>query len=109
MDEKQKAVNNLYYVNDREGEIGWLAIVAPSRGKARAIYLSDVADDSDMFTWPLTIQLLAKDVELPEGQDNTVEDEIKFELMDDGYCFEELGYRTTDRHFGKLPSGYYGS
>lgn len=108
MDE-QKAVNNLYYVNDQDGDLGWLAIVAPTRGKARAIYLANVEDDSDTWTWPLTIQILAHDVELPEGEDNTVDDEIKLELMDQEYWREELGYRTTDRHFGKQPSGYYGS
>lgn len=104
-----KAVNNLYYVNDQEGEIGWLAIVAPSRGRARVLYLRGVCDPDEIFTTPLTIQILAHDVELREGEDNTVEDEIKFELMDAGYWSEELGYRLTDRRYGKPASGYYGS
>lgn len=101
-------MNNLYLVNDQNGDIGWLPIVASSRGQAHSIYLSDVECDDD-WTLPLTIQLLATNVELPEGVDHTVMDEITFECARADVWFEEVGYRTTDRHFGKQPSGYYGS
>lgn len=74
--------NNLYYVNDPEEEIGWLPVVAPTRGSARSIYIDEIGQDSrdpEHFLQPLTINILAHDVDMKCGIDFTVIPEIEFE------------------------------
>lgn len=102
---------NLYYVNDRDGDVGWMPIVAPTRARAKYLYTSQF-DDSEWWEWPVTILLLAKDVDLPEGEYDDVTNEIYFEWVDDGRALsmwrddlESLRYFRRD-----LPeSVFYGS
>jgi len=79
---------NIYYVND--GDNGFLHVVAPTRGKAKLEYLSYIGVDSVAFYWtdPISIRLLAKNVNLPEGVDEyfkwALANGYEFVVDDDG-------------------------
>lgn len=46
-------------------------VAAPTRGKARSLFLSHMSDFFEPYDWtdPISIRLLEKNVDLPEGVD----------------------------------------
>lgn len=87
-------MNNLYLVKDAEGENGWILLIAPSRGTARAMYLANYLPEAE-FTEPLSIQILAHDVRFADesktgdtGECMWGADEVYFETLGNSFALE---------------------
>ena len=98
--------NNLYLVNTQDGEGGWVPIVAASRGQARGYYLRSFCGGDD-FTAPLSIQILAHDVEGGVGADWSVSDEIYFETVDEEWWDMQRADLSRKTRHGRKEC-YYG-